>query len=368
MLRSAIDALFAGGREHAQARPSQAAPTIAQVYLAAMRAHQRQAALLDWAEQGWQATPDWRLDRNVIRIGLYLRERMGINPADRIAIVAPVCRDWAVAELACLVQGAVVVAVDPFLPNEALESALARLSPRVVFAADQPVLARLQARRAKLPNLRTIIAFEATQVGADLLLGEVLDQGGTLDTPERAQAFRARAKEVKPEAEALGFFDRRWAGYNFLTHQDVAARIEQMWLADPAMPGDVTYLAHGPVSQGALVALLAAIGDGLSAAAFGTAGSEAAEIAALSPHRIVASGRVLQSALATANGSRTAPSLLQRATGLAGLATRRRRREATQSVLGHRARWVHPVIEDGGDAAALAPLGEFVSLDVQSEV
>jgi hypothetical protein len=75
---------------------------------------------------------------------------------------------------------------------------------------------------------------------------------------------------------------------------------------------------------------------------FGTAGNEAAEIATLSPQRIVASSQALRTVLAQANGSKVA-----------------------QEVLGGRARWVHPVLERREDVAALAPLNDVVTMDVQ---
>lgn len=344
MLRSAIDSLFAGRRERAERKPPKTTPTLAEMYLAAMRTHQRRAAILHWAEERWQETPDWRLDRQVIRLGLFLRERFGLKAVDRVAILSGVCREWALAELASFVQGAVPVALDPALAEGVLASMLARLAPRAVFAKDEAALVRLERVRGAIPGPIGIIVFEAAETVGHTVLSEALDLGGTLDTPERAQAFRARAREVKPEAEALGFpVDAPGsAPFTFLTHQDAVGRLERLWSSDIPQEGDLTYLACGPAGEGALLALLAGIGDGLSGVAFGTAGSEAAEIAALSPQRIVASSRALRTRLAQANGSK-----------------------AAQQALGGRARWVHPVLEEPGDAAALAPLNDVVTMDVQ---
>ncbi len=344
MLRSAIDSLFAGRRERAERKPPKATPTLAETYLAAMRTHQRRAAILHWGEERWLETPDWRLDRQVIRLGLFLRERFGLKPVDRVAILSGVCREWALAELASLVQGAVPVALDPALPEDLLASMLARLAPRAVFVKDEATLVRLERVRGAIPGPIGIIVFEAAETVGQSVLSEALDLGGTLDTPERAQAFRARAREVKPEAEALGFpEDPSGSGpFTFLTHQDAVGRLARLWSHDVPQEGDLTYLACGPASQGALLALLAAIGDGLSGAAFGTAGREAAEIAALSPQRIVASSRALRTRLAQANGSK-----------------------AAQQALGGRARWVHPVLEEPEDAAALGPLNDVVTMDLQ---
>src|SRR5260370_31712151 len=97
MLRSAIDSLFAGRRERAQRQPPKATPTLAEMYLAAMRTHERRAAILHWAEERWSETPDWRLDRQVIPLALFLRERVGLKPVDRVAILSRVCPHVALA-------------------------------------------------------------------------------------------------------------------------------------------------------------------------------------------------------------------------------------------------------------------------------
>src|SRR5258707_15403846 len=120
MLRSAIDSLFAGGRERAQRQPPKAAPTLAEMYLAAMRTHERRAAILHWAEERWSGTPGWRLDRQVIRLALFLRERVGLKPGDRGAILSGGCREWGLAELGSLRQGAVPLALGPVLPEGGL--------------------------------------------------------------------------------------------------------------------------------------------------------------------------------------------------------------------------------------------------------
>jgi hypothetical protein len=206
------------------------------------------------------------------------------------------------------------------------------------------MLIRLERVRGAIPGPIGIIVFEAAETVGQSVLSEALDLGGTLDTPERAQAFRARAREVKPEAEALGVPEdaEGSAPFTFLTHQDAVERLVRLWSTDVPQQGDLTYLAWGGASQGALLALLAAIGDGLSGVAFGNEGREAAEIAALSPQRIVASSRLLRMHMAPANGFK-----------------------AARQALGGRARWVHPVLEEPGDAAALAPLNEIVTMDMQ---
>src|SRR5258708_35463974 len=152
MLRSAIDSLFAGRRERAERQPPKATPTLAEMYLAAMRTHERRAAILHWAEERWLETPDWRRARQVIRLALFLRERFGLKPVDRVAILSSVCREWALAEVASLVQGAVPVALDPALPEGQRANLLARLAPRAVLVKNKPTVVRSQRRTDAVPG------------------------------------------------------------------------------------------------------------------------------------------------------------------------------------------------------------------------
>ena len=59
--------------------------TLNLLHAQAMREHARGSALLYREDVNWQPTPDWRLDRQVIRLALALRERVGVEPGQRIA-------------------------------------------------------------------------------------------------------------------------------------------------------------------------------------------------------------------------------------------------------------------------------------------
>jgi len=176
--------------------------TLGAVHLGAMRQHDRKAVLLHRDGERWEETPDWRLDRHVIRLGLYLRERAGVEPGQRVIIASPLRREWLLADLAAVVQGAVAIALDPGLALPELALALTRAAPRAVFVSGEPMLDQLRRawRDGGFPSLASVISFDGPLDGA-AALSEVLDLGGTLDTAERAVAFRARARE-SPRARA----------------------------------------------------------------------------------------------------------------------------------------------------------------------
>jgi pyruvate-formate lyase-activating enzyme len=237
----------------AAAARHEALATVPSVHLAAMRAHDRKAVLVQREEGGrWQETPDWRLDRQVIRLGLYLRERAGLLPGHRVVIVSPPRRESLLADLTVMVQGAVAVALDPELPAPALAAALAKIAPHAAFVAGPPELKRVAeacpvlcgetrphpAGRADVAtgsggaaSSGRLVSFDAPAQGA-ALLSEVLDLGGTLDTAERAVAFRARAREVTAGQLALEYVDRSPDGSarsGAFTHGEVVAQLRAVW-------------------------------------------------------------------------------------------------------------------------------------------
>src|SRR5207244_12998206 len=94
--------------------------TLASLFLAAMRRHDRAGVLLHQDGTKWRETPDWRLERQVIRLALFLRERASLVPGDRVAILSRL-RPESVAEgLAAIALGAAALEIDSTLPTYAV--------------------------------------------------------------------------------------------------------------------------------------------------------------------------------------------------------------------------------------------------------
>ena len=292
-----LDALFAEGRDRV-VRPSHEIPdTLSKLYVLAMKEHTRKALFLHRVGNRWLDIPDWRLDRQVIRLGLLLRERLALQPGQSVALIAPLRWEWLVADLAVAAQGAISVAIDPALPDEQLTEALAAARPVMAFVSDRSVLDRLQRLGGQWHSPREVIVFDGPVTGDHtMLLAEVLDLGGTLDTAERANAFRATARALSPDARALMHAysgadgSLRW---DSLTHQDVIGRLKRFWLQHPADAGHLAYVAGPEVTLPTRLALHGLMGDGCTTVALGTPNCELEEITELRPHGIVASPDVL---------------------------------------------------------------------------
>jgi hypothetical protein len=295
-----IDSLFAE-RTAVTSRPLGTLPeTLAQLYLQAMRHHAREAVLLSRNGEQWAPLPDWRFDRRVIRIALYLKERAGLKAGDRVAIVSELREEWLAVEWAAVGMGAVSVAVDPALPPARLIGALVEAGPRVIFVSEA-ALSTLDDGTMSLPGLAEIVAF-TTQRPAESVrtIGEIAELGGTLDTAERAQAFRAYARTIPADQPALSQHDASIEGpvaWQELSHGQAVEQIGRWWKLRPAREGDRTYVLAGWPSLALRLALHACVTDGYTMTVLGSSRRAQAELGELGPQRIIAPAPLLKDAV-----------------------------------------------------------------------
>ena len=295
-----IDSLFAE-RTAVTSRPLGTLPeTLAQLYLQAMRHHAREAVLLSRDGEQWAPVPDWRFDRQVIRMALYLKERAGLKPGDRVAIVSELCQEWLAAEWAAVGLGAVSVAMDPDLPPARLTGALVEAGARVVFASET-ALSKLDNGTMSLPGLTEMIAFTPQRPDDSVrTIAEIVELGGTLDTAERAQAFRAHARTIPADQPALSQHDASVKGrvaWQEVSHGQAVEQIGHWWKLRPAQEGDQTYVLAGSPSLGLRLALHACVADGYTMTVLGGMGQAQAELGEIGPQRIIAPAPMLDDAV-----------------------------------------------------------------------
>jgi hypothetical protein len=307
-----LESLFAeSSSRKIEPRQSGAGPeTLNQLYLHCMREHERKAALLYRRDGRWDSLPDWRLDRWVIRLALYLRERVGVAPGDRVAVVSELRPEAALGDLAALGLGAVSVVVDAGVPANSLVAALIDVGPKVILAS--PVgLEKLDGGTLRLPGLQQVIALDSKKVEEDVVrLETALELGGTLDTAERAQAFRAAARAVEPGRAALVHYEgsqNREPQWQELSQGEIVRRVEAIWDAQQPALGDQVYLVDSELTLAARLGLYACLGDGYSTTALGSSLGSAQELAELRPHRLIAAPRVLAEVVRRARAAPAPP-------------------------------------------------------------
>jgi hypothetical protein len=252
--------------------------TLAALYLACERRHDRTAILESWDGGQWQRVPDWRFFRHVVRVGLFLRERLGCKPGDRVALVAPPSIAWLVADWAAVSQGFVSVVVDTEVPA----GRWAAIAPRVAFVEDRHAAERLLGVAADA--LGTIVTLDrlppdgaAPPSSSVLSFTEVLDLGGTLDTAERANAFRAQARQLGPDAPAMAHVGRGAdpsAPLRIHTHGEIVARIRRAGSAATTRKERVAHVYGRTLSVAEHIALYGQLADGCTRTILGSPGQE----------------------------------------------------------------------------------------------
>lgn len=367
-----LDSLFAEGRTR-EVTPLRAVPeTLNRLHAEAMREHARGSALLSRVDADWSPTPDWRLDRQIIRAALYLRERLGVAPGQRVALLSELSPEWLVADLAVLGLGAVSVAIDPRLQGDELASALEDAAPSITFAsaaAEQ----NLESLDGRAPPLGQLITLGPAAAAGVLSLHTLLEMGGTLDTPERAQSYRADARGVRPDQPAIRHY-RQLPGGGWdrveLSQGEVVEQLRAGWLRERARAGDLAYVSDPTVSLAARLALYAFLGDGYTTTALAPAGRELSDLAALHPTKLVVSAALLTEAvrigLARAEAfTGSGGGWLRRAARWAPRARARRDRRAIRQTLGGQARSIgstepldSTVAERLGTVAAVGPVAD----------
>ena len=333
-------------------RPLHTIPaTVSGLYDLGMRHHIRGSVLSREAGLGFEAMPDWQLDRLVIRVALYSRENLGLEPGRRAAVFGRLSWLWPVVDFAATGFGAASVGIEHDVSDEALEAVLREAEPRAIFATDAESARRLLALRSAGRLAGGVLVAEGLDDAADgcLSLKRLFDLGGTLDTPERSQGFRAVCRNVSADKEALWHVGA--AGIVRLSHAEAMARIGERLRAEPAQPGDVAYLETPRAALGARLALHAFVGDGLTSTTIGREGRASEDIMQLRPHKMLVGAGWLEAACA-GRGPRWPA-------GLDGRQARRRLHE----VLGDRLRWVETErLPEGGCATALAAVGARLRL------
>jgi hypothetical protein len=285
--------------------PREQRDTFTKLYLSAMRAHSRKAALLHRPDGQWLDVPDWRLDRQVIRFALFARERLGFQAGQTVAIVSPLSPDSVVADLAAMMSGGISAMIDPRLPDTAIADALAVANPDLLVVdpgcaerVGRLQLSRVAAERTILLGTASHASVIGTGADASLVgaasdasggtpLSVVLDLGGALDSAERAVAWRGRARATPSTAPALfhasvDVLNRLQC--DVLTHEDMSGRIAGATLPLLDQPARAhAYCAH-VTSLDERLAFYACLTNGAISTAIGSPGREPDDRAELAIH------------------------------------------------------------------------------------
>jgi long-chain acyl-CoA synthetase len=125
-----------------------------------------------WRSVSWQELGD-RV--RAVAAGLI---DLGVQPEERVAIIAGTRLEWVLADLGIMSAGAATTTVYPSTQPDDVGYILADSAAVVVFAEDDAQLAKLSANWERLPELRAVVTFDDAGDGADVISLDELERRG----------------------------------------------------------------------------------------------------------------------------------------------------------------------------------------------
>jgi long-chain acyl-CoA synthetase len=148
-------------------------------------------------EGRWRDITHHELADQVQDLSLGLLE-LGVRPGDRVAILSENRPEWAAADYACLAACCTDVPIYPTLPPKQIEYILRDSGAVAIFVSNEPLLDKILAVRAELPDLRHVIAFDRAAVrDGTIPFADVLECGRT--ARPRHPEWRDAALQVRPD-------------------------------------------------------------------------------------------------------------------------------------------------------------------------
>ncbi|HTJ23826.1 MAG TPA: long-chain fatty acid--CoA ligase [Gemmatimonadaceae bacterium] len=155
-------------------------------------------------------------------------EQSGVQPGDRVAILSENRPEWAIADYACLMLGAVDVPLYPNLPAEQIAYILRDSGSSAIFISNAVQAAKIAEIRGHCPALRMVISFDEAIDGADLTIAELETRGAAVDDESRRRGYRERALAVRPDDVATIIYTSGTTGDPkgvMLTHDNIYSNV-----------------------------------------------------------------------------------------------------------------------------------------------
>jgi long-chain acyl-CoA synthetase len=250
--------------------------TIADLIAHSAVEHAENVAVRHKRDGAWHDVTYGQLADVVQEIGLGLID-LGIEPGERLCILANTRPEWSYVDMAATSAGAIVV---PIYQTNSPEECLWVISDSdacAIVCEDAGQLAKIAAIRDQLPNLRTIIVIDPPDAGASangvaaleaITLDHVRERGRRR-SPEELEARRAA---VRPEDPFTFIYTSGTTGPPkgcVLTHGNYRAIIDMVSEAGEIQSDEVIYLYLPLAHSYALLIQLAVFDLGGTLAYFG---------------------------------------------------------------------------------------------------
>ena len=166
----------------------------------------------------------------------------GIEPGDRVAILAENRPEWAIADYACLCSAVVVVPIYPTLTAKQVAYILSDSGARLVFASTAEQVRKTREAAATCPQDIAIVSFDETDTEGVADWSDFL-AGGDAAGVDSAEQFRATAMAIDPGDVATVLYTSGTTGPPkgvMLTHNNIASNVRASEMILPISQADNT--------------------------------------------------------------------------------------------------------------------------------
>ena len=212
--------------------------------------HGDKTASLHKVDGKWIPATYRELDQKVQHLAAGLLE-LGVEPGDRVAMLAENRPEWAVADLAIVSLGAINVPLYSTLPPPQVEYILADSGAAVVVVSNQKQLDKVLEIRGNLPALKHVISMDAPTAPTEgvTLLADIMADGAA--NVEGQARVRSRAETVRPHDLATIIYTSGTTGDPkgaVLTHDNFMSNAQSVQMLVEVGPTDL-FLSFLPLSH-----------------------------------------------------------------------------------------------------------------------
>ena len=174
----------------------------------------------------WVSISAGEFYRNVVGVACTLKQ-WGIGKGDRVAVLSENRPEWAIADFASLLIGAVVVPIYTTLTDEQVAYILRDSGARVVFASSEKQLAKVNNVRSQTSVEKSVV-MDAVETAHAFHMQRLMHDG----PQERSPQFDSAARSTAPQDLATIIYTSGTTGVPkgaMLTHRNIASNING-WL------------------------------------------------------------------------------------------------------------------------------------------
>ncbi len=216
---------------------------IAELFLDAVDTHAKPDALKYKQGGAWHSVSHRRVYAEIKRATLGL-EALGLEPGDRVAILAENRPEWLLADFACVMSRAISVPLYPVLTAEQLAYIIRDSEAKAICVSDEEQLAKVRELRAAAPALEHVIVFDrAAAESGTLAWAELLELGEARAPGLDDEEYRARARATDPHDILTIIYTSGTTGEPkgaMLTHNNLVSNVRSVLRLFDIGPSDVS--------------------------------------------------------------------------------------------------------------------------------